>query len=196
MIVIGDVHGCYNTLLALIAQLPKDSDLCFVGDLIDRGPDSKKVLDFVIEGKHQCVLGNHELMMLDAFKESHSPYVWLNNGGWATICSLQNAPVYPYLQWMETLPLTVEVEPCFIISHANAAYSTADPHDVACNRDFESTFEDKINIFGHTPWYTTVLKKDKLICVDTGCCNNGYLSAYDTDTGKIYTQKCIDRNLV
>ena len=48
MYIIGDVHGCYNTLMELIAKLPKDAKLCFVGDLIDRGPNSKDV----VEGEH------------------------------------------------------------------------------------------------------------------------------------------------
>lgn len=64
MIVIGDVHGCYKTLMALIKQFPKDQKLCFVGDLIDRGKNSKEVLDFVLDNRHDCVMGNHEEMML------------------------------------------------------------------------------------------------------------------------------------
>ena len=47
--IIGDVHGCYRSLLALIEQLPRkfDSKICFVGDLIDRGPASADVVEFV-----------------------------------------------------------------------------------------------------------------------------------------------------
>ena len=47
--IIGDVHGHYNELISLINKLPNkiDSKICFVGDLIDRGPDSKKVVDLV-----------------------------------------------------------------------------------------------------------------------------------------------------
>ena len=54
---IGDVHGEYRTLIRLAERLPEDSQLFFVGDLIDRGPDSSKVVDFVRKGNHQCVLG-------------------------------------------------------------------------------------------------------------------------------------------
>ena len=45
MYIIGDVHGCYNTLMALIAKLPKNAKLCFVGDFIGRGPNSKDVVE-------------------------------------------------------------------------------------------------------------------------------------------------------
>jgi len=58
--VIGDVHGEYQTLLALVAKLPKDAKLIFVGDLIDRGSQSKEVVAFVRDNNHQTVMGNHE----------------------------------------------------------------------------------------------------------------------------------------
>ena len=49
MIVIGDVHGEYNSLLSLLDILPQTDKICFVGDLIDRGPDSKKIIDLIRE---------------------------------------------------------------------------------------------------------------------------------------------------
>ena len=45
--IIGDIHGCYNTLMELVDTLPKDAELIFVGDLIDRGKDSLKIIDFI-----------------------------------------------------------------------------------------------------------------------------------------------------
>jgi len=63
--IIGDVHGCYKTLIALIEQLPKNAKLVFVGDIIDRGSESQKVVKFVRENNHLCVMGNHELAMRD-----------------------------------------------------------------------------------------------------------------------------------
>ena len=65
--IIGDVHGHYNELISLIIKLPNkfDSKICFVGDLIDRGPDSKKVVDLVKQRGYDCVMGNHELMCIE-----------------------------------------------------------------------------------------------------------------------------------
>ena len=65
--IIGDVHGHYNELISLINKLPNkfDSKICFVGDLIDRGPDSKKVVDLVKKYNYDCVLGNHEQMCIE-----------------------------------------------------------------------------------------------------------------------------------
>lgn len=65
--IIGDVHGHYNELIELINKLPNKfkSKICFVGDLIDRGPDSKKVVDLVKANNYDCVLGNHEQMCIE-----------------------------------------------------------------------------------------------------------------------------------
>lgn len=68
MIIIGDVHGGFDTLRKLVDKLPQDENICFVGDLIDRGPKSVEVVDFVIDNGFDCVLGNHEDLMIQAEK--------------------------------------------------------------------------------------------------------------------------------
>src|SRR4030067_2555140 len=82
MIVIGDVHGCFDTLMALIAQLPKDIPYCMVGDLVDRGPKNRDVVDFVRKNKIPCVTGNHELLMQSYDWEMRQ--CWMMNGGGQT----------------------------------------------------------------------------------------------------------------
>lgn len=62
--VIGDVHGEYQALLTLVKKLPKDAKLIFVGDLIDRGVQSREVVKFVRKKNHQIVMGNHEVFMI------------------------------------------------------------------------------------------------------------------------------------
>lgn len=79
MYVIGDVHGCFHTLKNLIARLPKEAELIFVGDLCDKGNFSKDVIDFVIQNNYPCIKGNHEHLMEtyleDAiFHDKHSPW--------------------------------------------------------------------------------------------------------------------------
>ena len=82
--IIGDVHGHYNELISLINKLPNkfDSKICFVGDLIDRGPDSKKVVDLVKKYNYDCVLGNHEQMCIE-FKGN--PYNMVGGYGQSTL---------------------------------------------------------------------------------------------------------------
>ena len=58
--IIGDVHGEYKTLLALLEKIPKDSEIIFVGDLIDRGLQSREVVALVREKGYKVVKGNHE----------------------------------------------------------------------------------------------------------------------------------------
>ncbi|SHO42539.1 metallophosphoesterase family protein [Desulfopila aestuarii] len=70
---VGDIHGCFNKLETLLKRLPfhRETDtLVFLGDYINRGPDSKKVLDLLIEVKETCsnaifLKGNHEQALLE-----------------------------------------------------------------------------------------------------------------------------------
>ncbi len=100
-IVIGDIHGELNLLRALITKLQPQADdvLIFVGDYIDRGPDSKGVIDFLLELKHihSCVFlrGNHEEMLLSSFNSGDQEVYdwWFRNGGLATLVSYQDESI-------------------------------------------------------------------------------------------------------
>ncbi|HKL17824.1 MAG TPA: metallophosphoesterase family protein, partial [Halalkalibaculum sp.] len=91
-VAIGDVHGCLNSLQALAEKLEKYSDrqFVFLGDYIDRGPDSKGVVDFLLEyrEKQDCIFlrGNHEQMLLDAYHNDDLD-LWLMNGGRSKLVS-------------------------------------------------------------------------------------------------------------
>ncbi|MCX7635800.1 MAG: metallophosphoesterase, partial [Syntrophales bacterium] len=86
---IGDVHGCRQRLEALVDRIPLDYDgdtLVFVGDYIDRGPDSKAVVDFILELcediRHVvCLRGNHEQMFLNYINEGRDQDLYFFNGG-------------------------------------------------------------------------------------------------------------------
>lgn len=136
-IVISDPHGCYKTLMALIAQLPVGVPITFAGDLVDRGPDSNKIVKFVRDNGYDCVMGNHELMMIQElqiltnYAGLEIPYVndaegiWSMNGGSATLYSYLTEKVNEMgdivktrehdmktlkedLEWMKTLPYYIE----------------------------------------------------------------------------------------
>ncbi|HVK19427.1 MAG TPA: metallophosphoesterase family protein [Fimbriiglobus sp.] len=90
---IGDVHGASATLDALLAVVrPTPEDLLvFLGDYVDRGPDTRGVLDRLIalEGSHRCVFlrGNHELMMTRARHDRGELRMWQSVGGRQALAS-------------------------------------------------------------------------------------------------------------
>ena len=136
--VVGDVHGEYRALLNLIAKTPLNSTLVFVGDLVDRGTESAKVVQFVRQHKLACVRGNHEEMMIEFGSEFVADIhhnrrisqdnIWLNNGGKETLLSyglvsiVENQMIpHPFIRdfifqfeddinWMKSLPLYLELE--------------------------------------------------------------------------------------
>lgn len=118
--VCGDIHGMYDLLIKALNsvnfKIGHDVLVC-VGDLIDRGPDSKKVLDlFMTTYNFFTVLGNHEDMALSSDKRLHK----FNGGKFFYDLSLQDQAAYK--QWFRTLPITITIETPFSkygVVHAN-----------------------------------------------------------------------------
>ncbi len=108
--IIGDVHGCYDELMALLATIEeKDADAryIFVGDFVDRGPQVDKVLAWCLEnitadGKYCSVRGNHEQMVLDWYYQEWLP--WWEKGGFS---HPEHTPmpetVYDFSKWMDAM---------------------------------------------------------------------------------------------
>lgn len=121
-IVIGDVHGCYLTLVALVEKLPKGVPITISGDLIDRGPRSRQVVQWCIDNQIDVTLGNHEEMMV-----TNHP-AWLGNGGYKALesygCQVvqtgygSSSIYFPeaemsdqfdeHIEYMKSLPLFIE----------------------------------------------------------------------------------------
>jgi len=135
--IIGDIHGEYKTLLALVDKLPKDAKLIFVGDLIDRGLQSREIVDYIRDNNHQVVRGNHEQFMIEdgqklidkllADEEVGMSNTWVFAGGIETLISYgllkKQEDVYQFvknldgitklqndIEWMNSLPLYIEME--------------------------------------------------------------------------------------
>jgi len=202
MIVIGDVHGQYDMLMRLLDKLPQTDNLCFVGDLIDRGPDSKKVLEFVRDNNYKCVLGNHEDMAL------HNHKLWMINGGIATINNFGKINDWlnsEWIEWIENLPLFGEFnynDKRYLISHS-FAYNAEQTfvYDVLWGRDavynamqnnnhclYDKKYDDGfINIFGHTPLKNNAKKiLNRHWMIDTGATYNGKLTAINLINEQLY----------
>jgi hypothetical protein len=150
--IIGDIAGQYKALMALIKKMPEGEIIC-VGDLMDRGPQSKEVMDFCMNTPNiRVILGNHEHMMLDALTRGrfYGNGVWLWNGGGATIASfdksgeLANPVPQEYLDWIAKLPKYITIDDVFI-AHSFVPYfeemSTDEAIEEAC--DFGNRESDK-----------------------------------------------------
>ena len=129
--VIGDVHGEYQQLLDLLNKIPQNSNICFVGDLIDRGYKSKEVVKLIRDNNYFIVKGNHEVLMIEAIHHNNIP-LWIRNGGIETISSyvdiqksiyekgfyqnkefnklLENREMVDDSNWMNTLPNIIKFE--------------------------------------------------------------------------------------
>jgi serine/threonine protein phosphatase 1 len=193
--VVGDVHGEYDKLVALIDKLPKNARICFVGDLIDRGKKSAYVLELVANSNYDCILGNHEIFMLE-----DNP-MWYSNYGKKTIRSyyslgfdkrpkhfqyLRKLPYFKYYEFQDYKPLVVSHSYIHDIWRGKEfAYNEKDLDDMTWKHMTEKGQFDKkreiengiFNIFGHTP-LDEVVMTDTYAMIDTGACfKDGKLSA-------------------
>ena len=195
--IIGDVHGCYNTLLKLVAKLPKGANLIFLGDLCDKGNFSKEVISFVKDNNYLAVKGNHELMMYrNIYKALQGQkQIWNTHkdyGGYKTVKSYQNSPslLKEHIDWIDSLPTYLEIENYFI-THGYALpyykrkgiknYEIAFLTNRKKSKKFQHEWEDVssyniINIFGHCV-FKEVKRGKNFIAIDTGCVYNGKLTA-------------------
>ena len=130
--VIGDVTGFAESLKLLHQQMP-EGELWGVGDLIDRGPDSKGVMDYFMNGGHQSVMGNHDHMMLfekikknpDVNSRLYPSGCWSYNGGEETaksfgvdsIREFDPSQFEEYFKYIEQMPLRKEFGD-LMITHA------------------------------------------------------------------------------
>ena len=106
-IAIADIHGHIKALVGLIDLInpnPEDT-LIFLGDYINRGPDSKGVLQFIIDLKQRCnvvcIMGNHEEMMINAYSDPSTMGWFLENGGHETLQSYGPAKNLSFVPQMQ-----------------------------------------------------------------------------------------------
>ena len=202
-IAIGDIHGCSAALRALVKAIPPTADdtLVLLGDYVDRGPDSRGVIDSILELEKQChvvpLLGNHELMLLDALQNPRMIGPWLECGGDTTVRSydgrLSNIPP-EHLDFIRRCRRYFEVPMHFFV-HAN--YAADIPLDEQpdyllfwehLHFHFPAPHENgKIAIVGHTAQKTAeILDLGHVICLDTFCHGGGWLTAMEVGSGQIW----------
>lgn len=122
--VIGDIHGCYNTLRELIDKVDKEYPgikYYTVGDLVDRGNFSYEVMCFIISSNITSVLGNHDHMFYSYIKNPSSELgkAWHFNGSETTLLSYSTHinEIPDHLKIIKKAPIFLDLDDCFI-SHA------------------------------------------------------------------------------
>ncbi len=180
--VIPDIHGCSKTLKSLVSELIKPSrndELYFLGDYVDRGPDSKGVIDFIRALQDDqynvtALKGNHEDFMVelyDAENKARNTWwhrlgdkkhkVWIDIGGKSTLSSFEaeNIRQVPasYIEWMRGLKYYIPLEN-FILVHAGLNFKNENPFEdlraMLWLRDYEiipGKIGNRKIIHGHVP---------------------------------------------
>jgi serine/threonine protein phosphatase 1 len=186
--VVGDIHGCFDKLCALMDKLPlddKQDQLIFIGDYIDRGPSSFDVVRYLIDLKKRVpgtifIKGNHE-DMLQNYLDGSDRFTYQLNGGQQTLDEYlnrsDNKDAFPipsqHLEFFNSLQLSYQTDD-YIFVHAGlrekVPLESQDKMDLLWIRDefIHSDFNfGKRVIFGHTPFKEPLLQANK-IGIDTG----------------------------
>jgi serine/threonine protein phosphatase 1 len=204
---IGDIHGRHDLLqllLRTVREHAQDSSyrLVFLGDYIDRGPESAAVLETVrslqsaLAGKVVCLMGNHEDMLLTAMDDPVAVYWWLRNGGDATLGSFGIEAPYEIpgevLDWLRGLSTSFEDEARYFV-HAGLRpgrpfAEQTDEDKLWIREPFLSIDYDfgKHVVHGHTPVMTARPEmRPYRTNLDTGAVFTGVLTAgIFTDEGE------------
>jgi len=207
--VVGDVHGQFEALMLLVEKinLQSDDQLYFLGDLIDRGPRSAEVVEWVKVNKFPCIKGNHEIMCLDAYSAPDANIIWqgwLVNGGARTLLSYGDEGVSDeHLEWLWDLPLYIDLDDIWLV---HAGVNPLLPLEEQTSTEFcwireefhSSTFpyfKDKTIITGHTITFTfsgvqpgQIVRGAGWLDIDTGAYHpkSGWLTALDVDTWMVH----------
>lgn len=203
--IIGDIHGCYNTLVELTNKIKSKYDnipIYAVGDLVDRGNNSYEVVEFVRDNEIPFTPGNHDYMFFHFFKDPESVFArtWLFNGNESTLSSYKDREdsIFAHINLIKEQPLFYDLPDCFI-SHAGISYHYE--HNLLQNGDslnmikkfIYSDFSTdrgvlwtrdplldigKLQVVGHSKHKDIIFDEDSnALYIDTGACVGNKLSA-------------------
>lgn len=214
---IGDIHGCKKTFQQLLDEMRiKKSDTVYcIGDYIDRGPDSKGVIDLILDLRKKgyqlrTLRGNHEQMMLDSIEDRQAHMDWYINGGDTTLKSFSVSSYKDfkpeYKNFFNRTRLCFQSDP-FIFVHAGLNFEPEDifedKHAMLWIRYFpvdKDKLGDRIIIHGHTPKPLEEIvnpERENVYNLDAGCVykdrpGHGYLVALNLTDGEWLAVKNCD----
>ncbi len=182
----------------MIAPVSGDT-VIMLGDYVDRGPESKGVIDYLIEWPWEAELillkGNHEIIMEEAsFSREHLMY-WCNVGGLETIASYDakfaNIPDTHWEFISKTKPYYETKKVIYV--HGGVApkkvMAKQDPVDLTWRRfpDAKKHLSGKLVVCGHTIQRDGVpTDKGHTICIDTAACRGGWLTCFEAKSRRYW----------
>ncbi|EMI44775.1 metallophosphoesterase family protein [Rhodopirellula sp. SWK7] len=200
--VIGDVHGCGKALRSLLTALSlgSEDEVILVGDYVDRGPNSRDVIEQLIQLSQTCrviaLRGNHEVMLQGVVMSDLNDETWMRSGGKATVTSYGgSATKIPssHLDFFRDLHRFHETDTeIFVHAMYNPLQNIADQNDELTywahlpNPVPMPHVSGKRVYLGHTPQPSgEILCHAHLVGVDTYCFGGGYLTAVNLETHSV-----------
>jgi serine/threonine protein phosphatase 1 len=212
LLAIGDIHGClgaFNELLLWVQPNPADVVIA-LGDFVDRGPDTRGVLDRIIELKRSlnliCLRGNHEEMMVEARQGGRSDRkMWLGVGGqqaldsYGVAATLEDVPS-EHWSFLESDLVDYHETDRFIFTHATVlcGFDMKEQPDYALRWDFLPAAmrhrSGKMVICGHSSQKSGVPKViPGAVCIDTFAHGGGWLTCLDAESGRFWQTDLLGR---
>jgi len=214
VIVIGDIHGCYFTLVELYSKVIKKypgADVFAVGDLVDRGNHSYNVIEFMMDEEIRFTAGNHDLMFSHFFTNPQSLFArsWSMNGSETTLKSYEGreSVLREHINFINSARLFYDTEDAFIC-HAGVSNryeaGLGDDYRQDLSKVYKLIESDymtdrgvlwtrdkllnlgKLQIVGHTKHEEVSLDEDSnTLYIDTGACVGNKLSCVVIEEGKL-----------
>lgn len=203
---IGDIHGCNTALRQLLRQVQpvRDDRIIFLGDYIDRGPESRQVIDSLLELKNTCspvfLRGNHEVMILGAREDFLKSNIWHSYGGLEMASSYGSnfgqdwEAAIPHSHWefFEQTTRFFETENhIFVHANLDPELGLVDQPDWLLFWEFFHRIQPhksgKRVICGHSSQRSGLIKDlGFAACIDTAVASGGWLTCLDVDSGKYW----------
>ena len=210
---ISDIHGCFRTfheLVVNVLKLERSDKLVLLGDYIDRGEQSKEVVDFIIDLREKkyditALTGNHEQMLLDSWYDKYNMQLWMMNSGYSTMLSFGIDDIRDldkkYVEFFTGLEYYKSIND-YLFVHAGFNDLAEDPFTDKFHMIWECrpsyinpVLHNKTIIHGHRPKNLNYVRKlislnSKVLPIDTGCVYEkesgyGHLSALEVNSKEL-----------
>jgi serine/threonine protein phosphatase 1 len=198
---VGDVHGCDLALESLLNEMALSAAdrLILLGDVIDRGPDSRRVVELILDAGNFCrtdaIMGNHEQMLLDSLGNPEIASSWLSWGGAETLDSYGGrfsdipdehleffADSLPYVETDDDICVHANLEPDVPLDEQSAQWLRWQK----VNGQELPHASGKRVVCGHTPMAGDIPHAaNGWVMIDTGAYAGGFLTALELSSGEI-----------